>query len=233
VEEVQKGFLMNLKIATGSSPKEESENSLVERAAKGDKDAYQVLVEKYQQKVFSLIFSMVKSREDAEDISQEAFVKAYLSLKNFRGDSSFYTWVYRVAFNMTIDFKRKVGRRGEVLSNSQEKNVGDINLGKNGSFIDGPSSKLADPYENFERKQLSSAIDNAMAKLSDEHRAVIMLREVDGMSYTEIADITGITKGTVMSRIHYAKRRLQKALKELAPAGACAIEGDEDNGMEN
>jgi RNA polymerase sigma-70 factor (ECF subfamily) len=186
-----------------------AERGLVERAASGDRDAYRILVEKYQNRVFSLVLSMVKSREDAEDIVQESFVKAYLSLKNFRGESSFYTWIYRVAYNMAIDFQRRNTRRNGVVteprSNNGEKEVAPVE----GVASDG------NPEDTVQRKELAVTLDAAMAHLSEEHRAVIMLREVDGMSYSEIADVLGVSQGTVMSRIHYAKKYLQKALKEF------------------
>jgi RNA polymerase sigma-70 factor (ECF subfamily) len=185
-----------------------AEMALVERAASGDKDAYRILVEKYQNRVYSLILSIVGGREDAEDIVQESFVKAYLSLKNFRGESSFYTWIYRVAYNMAIDFRRRVSRRNGVVTeprlNDQNESVQVEGVAQDG-----------DPEKSAERKQLAATLDEAMAQLSEEHRAVIVLREIEGMSYAEIADVLGVSQGTVMSRIHYAKKHLQKALKEF------------------
>ncbi len=194
-----------------AAPKDghEPELALVERAAKGDREAYRVLVEKYQNRVYSLVLSMTKSREDAEDIVQESFVKAYLSLKNFRGDSSFYTWIYRVAYNMAIDFQRRNSRRGEVLSSPKLNEDGQESRALEAVATDG------NPEESAERKQLAESLGKAMSQLSEEHRTVVMLREVDGMSYSEIADVLGLSQGTVMSRIHYAKKYLQKALKDL------------------
>ncbi|MCB0339713.1 MAG: sigma-70 family RNA polymerase sigma factor, partial [Bdellovibrionales bacterium] len=144
------------------------------------------------------------------DVAQEAFVKAYLSLKNFRQDSSFYTWLYRIAYNMAIDFKRKVARRG-------------------GSAVEWDPEMLTEqvsqtpllqeserPDESFERGELRSALKFALEELTEPHRVVIVLREVDGMSYDEIADVVGVSKGTVMSRLHYARKRLQEILSESA-----------------
>lgn len=185
-----------------------AEMALVERAASGDKDAYRILVEKYQNRAYSLVLSIVGGREDAEDIVQESFVKAYISLKNFRGESSFYTWIYRVAYNMAIDFRRRVSRRNGVVTeprlNDQNESVQVEGVAQDG-----------DPEKSAERKQLAATLDEAMAQLSEEHRAVIVLREIEGMSYAEIADVLGVSQGTVMSRIHYAKKHLQKALKEF------------------
>ncbi len=186
-----------------------AELALVERAGQGDRDAYRILVEKYQNRVFSLVLSMVKSREDAEDIVQESFVKAYLSLKNFRGESSFYTWIYRVAYNMAIDFQRRNTRRNGVVTEVRAAGGDDEPRPVEGVARDG------NPEESAHRKELAATLDEALAGLSEEHRAVIMLREVDGLSYAEIADSLGVSQGTVMSRIHYAKKYLQRALKEF------------------
>jgi RNA polymerase sigma-70 factor (ECF subfamily) len=186
-----------------------AERALVERAAQGDRDAYRILVEKYQNRVLSLVLSMVKSREDAEDIVQESFVKAYLSLKNFRGESSFYTWIYRVAYNMAIDFQRRDTRRNGVVAEVRPTGGEDEPRPVEGVARDG------NPEESAHRRELAASLDEAMAGLSEEHRAVIMLREVDGLSYAEIADSLGVSQGTVMSRIHYAKKYLQRALREF------------------
>lgn len=220
--QVKKALTVNTNaVAASQSIDLESEAALVNRAQKGDQEAYRILVEKYQQRVFSLVFSIVKSKEDAEDIVQEAFVKAYLSLKNFRQDSSFYTWIYRVAYNMTIDFKRKVGRRSEFLA------IGDRDIGDISSDTDlEVMGRIPDPHHNMERQEIAGAIDKAMTKLSDDHRAVIMMREVDGLSYGEIAEAINVSKGTVMSRIHYAKKYLQKVLKEIAPDGRVDLDKD-------
>lgn len=203
-----------------STSKEESseqpgpieEIELVNRARKGDKQAFRVLVERYQNKVFGLVLSVVRTKQDAEDITQEAMVKAYFSLSSFHGRSSFYTWLYRIAYNMAIDFKRKVTRRGEDNPEYFEEQVNRSTLG----VVELPES----PHEVVERKEIMGEIQTALAALSDEHRAVIVLREVDGMSYEEIADVIGISRGTVMSRLHYARKKLQRMLEDagFAPA---------------
>jgi len=210
VLDVKRDMISNIAQKSGTKEVEEPEKALVQRASKGDRDAYRILVEKYQNRVYSLIVSMVKSKEDAEDITQEAFVKAYLSLKNFRGDSSFYTWIYRVAYNMTIDFKRRSSKRSEFLATGPRSEDGSEAPPLDGVATDG------NPLEEVERRELAGSLEKAMAQLTEEHRAVIMLREVDGLSYSEIADVVGVSQGTVMSRIHYAKKYLQQALKEFA-----------------
>ena len=186
------------------------EKKLVEQSSSGDREAFRGLVERYQGRVLRLVKNVVRSQEDAEDIVQESFVKAYVSLESFRGQSSFYTWLYRIAFNMAIDFKRKVARRGgdpvELKEVDKSKHLGSV-----------PVIEL--PSDSMTRKEQSHFIMKALSELSEEHRAVVVLREVDGMSYEEIAKITGVTKGTIMSRLHYARKRLQGSLTEVAPEG--------------
>lgn len=182
------------------------EKELVLKAKNGDRGAYRILVEKYQGKVYSLVFSLVRNREDAEDICQETFVKAYLSLKNFLGNSTFYTWLYRIAYNMAIDFKRSLKRKG-----GESVEVSEL-LGNDALSLTAESDS---PEYTFARKERAAAIDKALKLLSEEHRSVVVLREVDGLSYDEISDVTGISKGTVMSRLHYARKKLQEALAEI------------------
>ncbi len=184
------------------------EKLLIERSSSGDREAFRGLVEQYQSRIMRLVSQIVRSREDAEDIVQESFVKAYLSLESFRGQSSFYTWLYRISYNMAIDFKRKIARRGgdgvELEEVDKAKHFGSV-----------PSVEI--PSDSLTRKEQGASISKALAELSEEHKTVIVLREVDGLSYDEIARITGVSKGTVMSRLHYARKRMQSSLQEFAP----------------
>lgn len=186
------------------------EKRLVEQSSSGDREAFRGLVEQYQGRILRFVTQLVRSREDAEDIVQESFVKAYLSLDSFRGQSSFYTWIYRIAFNMAIDFKRKVARRGgdgvELDEIDKAKHLGSV-------------PHVALPSEALTRREQGESISKALAELSEEHKTVIVLREIDGLSYDEIARITGVSKGTVMSRLHYARKRMQTSLQEFAPDG--------------
>ncbi len=195
------------RLAKGKS-EAELEAELISKSLRGDRSAYRDLVEKYQERVFALCFSLLRSKEDAEDITQETFVKAFLSLKNFEGASSFYTWVYRIAFNMVIDFKRKVKRKGGDAVELDESV-------KQGAGAEVLLSEPASPEQELERKELNERIGLALGELSESHRAVITLREVDGMSYEEIAEVTGVSRGTVMSRLHYARKRMQELLIDL------------------
>lgn len=199
------------------------DNTLVQMTLKGDKEAYRALVERYQSRLFSTALDIVKTREDAEDVVQETFVKAFLSLGQFKGQSSFYTWLYRICFNMAIDIRRKAGRRGGTHLEFKE------HLGVNRTAVEDGAresggggtghhpQRVEGPHDALARKELGHKIQEVLGELSEEHRAVIMLREIDGLDYDEIAKAIGVPKGTVMSRLFYARKALQKALEEFAP----------------
>ena len=186
---------------------------LVGRAVNGDSDAYRVLVEKYQQRVFAVAFEILRSREDAEDVVQEAFVKAYSGLKTFRADASFYTWLCRVVYYGAIDAKRRRTRRGGVADEYEDEVHG---VAHDDSEL---HSSIEGPEASFLREESAKEISNVLDGLSPEHRTVIMLREVDGLSYEEIAEIVKVSRGTVMSRLHYARKYLQKSLRQLIDFG--------------
>lgn len=181
------------------------DQDMVRAVREGDTTAYRGLVEKYQQRVYGLIYGMVRNREDARDLTQEAFVKAYNNLDSFRLESSFYTWLYRIAMNVTIDFIRKRKRRATsgfdegIASRDDDGGISEIH------HQDSPSRAL-------ERKQLYGRIMDAISRLPEDQRQVLLLREVEGLAYKEIAAIMDIPEGTVMSRLYYARKKLQKAL---------------------
>lgn len=187
------------------------DNLLVEQTLKGDRAAFQQLFEIYRFKVQSIAYEVLKSKEDAEDVVQEAFVKAYLALPSYRKQAAFYTWLFRIVYNMAIDYKRRIVRKGgdplelkEEILNSTEVST---SYGANGSLRE-------NPHERLERRQELSRVQRALNRISEEHRTVILLREVDGLSYDEIASVVGVSKGTVMSRLHYARRALTASLKD-------------------
>ncbi len=187
---------------------------LVTKARHGDKQAFGELVQRYEKKIYSLVLSLLQNSQDAEDITQEVFVRAYFSLGHYRADSKFFTWLYRIAYNMSIDFKRRMAVRSRTMVSSNEDNQNSLN------FIADSNVKL--PDEVIEQQELSSSLKQALLQISEEHRAVMILREVDGLSYDEIARITGSAKGTVMSRLHYARKQLQKVLSgfsSILPGG--------------
>ncbi len=183
------------------------DGALVNLAREGNRDAYRVLVERYQGRIFAIAYEIVKRKEDAEDVAQEAFVKAYLSLKGFKGESSFFTWIYRIAYNMALDFRRSALRKGGAPVEFDEKNAVQVGEIPSASVVRGPFELVLD-------KEKVSMLRKALDEISDEHRAVVILREVEGMSYDEIAKVVGVSKGTVMSRLHYARKSLQKALRD-------------------
>ncbi len=197
-------------VGSKDEPIEElQDDELVDRSRDGDEKAYRELVTRYQQRAFRIAYDILRRREDAEDAVQEAFVKAYLSLSSFRGQSSFYTWLYRIVYNMSIDFKRKQGRGGGPASEFKEEI---LNENPTASSVLG---KVEAPEAVALRKEQGKRIQQALAELSEEHRAVITLREFEGMSYDEIAECSGVSKGTIMSRLHYARKKMQELLKDL------------------
>jgi len=183
-----------------------SDEELIRRTRRGDRTAFQELVEKYQQRIYAVAYGLLGNRENALDAVQEAFIKAYKSLDSFRGRSGFYTWLYRIATNAAIDLGRKESRRGEVsfreeLEPDEEK----------GEYPVAPASE--NPADALMRKELGEQIEDAIQKLPPEQRTTIVLREIEGLSYREIAKVMKCSQGTVMSRLHYGRKRLQQLLE--------------------
>lgn len=189
---------------------EETDLNLVKRAQNGDRDAFRVLMDRYQRRVFSHCYGMVRNQDDAMDMVQETFVKVYKSLERFQHNSSFYTWVYRIATNVCIDFLRKAGRAKTVDYDDAIGRSEDTD--DPGNLL--PSRLGLNPARVHARRELLEKIEDAIAQLSDKHRQVILLREVQGLSYQEIADVAEVSIGTVMSRLHHARKNLQDALRE-------------------
>lgn len=186
------------------------DRELIRRILSGKKEAYQTLVERYQERAYRIAFDLLRSEEDARDIVQESFVKAYLSLDKFRQDSSFYTWFYRIVHNMAIDYKRKVIRRGGDPVEYEEEGV-NISASST-SYSQRPGQ---DPQQAAIDKQELGILNRAMVELTEEQRTTLRLREIDGLSYDEIATVTEVSKGTVMSRLHYARKNIQNTFAAL------------------
>lgn len=188
----------------------EDERELVERAQEGDQDAFQELVVRYQRKVYSICYGMLKNQQDSMDVSQDVFIKVFRYLENFNHSSSFYTWLYRITVNKCIDFIRKRKRRSEIDYNDA--------IGRDEDIDDDEqimSSTLGlRPDRVYARKELREKMLTAIDTLSEKHRTILILREVEGLAYEEIADVLGISKGTVMSRLYHARRYFQDAIKE-------------------
>lgn len=157
-----------------------TEQELVSRAKQGDQTAFAQLVEANQNKIYSLTLRMSGHPEDAADLAQEAFLRAWRTLPSFQGDSSFSTWLYRLASNICIDFLRQEKRKRAAV------NVTSLDEDDSSAAADIPDHRFS-PQNELERKELQQAVGQALLKLSDEHRQVLILRELDGLSYTEIA----------------------------------------------
>jgi len=222
----------------GGTPANLNDEALVSATLRGDRDAYRQLVERYQGRLLRVAFDIVQNTSDAEDIVQESFVKAFLSLDKFKNQSSFYTWLHRITFNMAVDLQRKNQRRGgQHFEYKEEFNVLNNIRGPNNESKDGEevplSQGLEGPQEALLRKETGKKIEKVFSQLSDEHRAVITLREIDGLDYEEIAAALGVPRGTVMSRLFYARKALQDALREFAPDSMRRADSDDSDEKEN
>jgi len=189
---------------------ERDDSELVERAQDGDREAFQTLVERYQENVYSICYGKVKDEQDAKDVSQDVFVKVFRYIENFNQESSFYTWLYRIAVNTSIDFLRKQSRRKEVDYDDTIQTDEDVEGGE----LLMPSKLGIDPDKELGRKELREKMLEALDSLSDKHRTILTLREVEGLSYKEMADVLEISKGTVMSRLYHARQYFQEALDD-------------------
>jgi RNA polymerase sigma-70 factor (ECF subfamily) len=182
----------------------QDDRDLVEQARRGDREAFGTLVRRYQDRAFNLAYQMLRNREEALDVAQEAFARAYASLPTFKGESSFTTWLHRIVVNLGIDSLRRTQRSGTVAYDdtraTPEEGEGDL------PAVDDPAAAL-------EMKQVRDLLARGIARLPAAQRAVLLLREVDGLSYEEISRLVGCNLGTVMSRLFYARRRLRQVLK--------------------
>ena len=187
-----------------------SELDLVKQCQAGNTEAFDQLVTRYRTRVFAMIYNMIHNEQDAWDLAQDSFVKAWKSIGRFRGRSSFYTWIYRIVMNVTIDWLRKKQVKGAGAEFNDAIQLREIE----------PASRTvpkADPlpHERMERSEIRARIDNAIAQISPEHRAVILMKEIEEMQYHEIAEALGCSIGTVMSRLFYARKKLQNLLRDV------------------
>jgi RNA polymerase sigma-70 factor (ECF subfamily) len=156
-----------------------------------------------------MIFNMVHNEQDAWDLAQDGFLKAWKSISRFRGQSTFYTWLYRIMMNVTIDSLRRKHVAGEI---EFDDTIGLRNIDPHSSTT---PTRDALPHEKLAGDEIRARIDAAIVRLSPEHRAVILMREIDGMEYQEIADVLECSIGTVMSRLFYARKKMQSMLRDL------------------
>ncbi|HUT37552.1 MAG TPA: sigma-70 family RNA polymerase sigma factor [Planctomycetota bacterium] len=188
---------------------DEADELLVAEAQRGDVAAFGQLVERYQDALFNGVSRMVSQREDAEDLAQEAFVKAFRGIGAFEGRSSFYTWLYSIAFNVVVSHRRKVGSARHLRPLSLHE----------GSEDDGRGHQVEDNAERpgaaIERRELRERLELAIADLADDYREVIVMRDIEGFGYQAIAEVLGCPEGTVKSRLHRARQALREQLKDL------------------
>jgi len=183
------------------------DHELVQKVQQGDKSAFDHLVRKYQSKIISLVNRYVKDPNEAQDVAQEAFIKAYRALGNFRGDSAFYTWLYRIAINTAKNY---------LVSRARRYSESEVDVTEAEQVYNAPQLKGLDtPDQDLQNDEIVEAISSAMEKLPEEMRNAIMLREFEGMSYEEIAQAMECPVGTVRSRIFRAREAIDKKLQPL------------------
>lgn len=174
------------------------DTEIIERVLSGETEAFEQLVLEHQKNVYNLALRMVGNPDDAYDMSQEAFIKAFNSLKSFRGESKFSVWLYRLTSNVCIDFLRKRKRRSELSLTEDDEEGGQIEL----------ADSRFTPESEVEKNELREAVKSGIESLPEDYRSVIVLREINGLSYEEIAEVTGLEAGTVKSRLFRARKRL-------------------------
>jgi RNA polymerase sigma-70 factor (ECF subfamily) len=182
---------------------------LVARSQAGDAEAFNELVVRYRNRAFSMIYNMVRNEQDAWDLAQDGFVKAWRSIGRFRGQSSFYTWLYRILMNVAIDWLR----RKQIEGSAEFDDTIAIKTVEPGAAT-APKGEMQ-PVAQLSDKEIRTRIDAAIQRLTPEHRAVITLRELDGLEYQDIAETMGCSIGTVMSRLFYARKKLQSLLRDV------------------
>jgi RNA polymerase sigma-70 factor (ECF subfamily) len=181
--------------------------ALVRQAQEGDLSAFDQLVRRYQDRIYGTVYHMTSNHEDANDLAQEAFIKAFHALPSFKGDSSFFTWVYRIAVNKTINFLKQRRNRGHMSLNDL-----DVNVENDPDLVALVSDRT--PRRETGLAELQEKLNAAMQKLSEEHRMVVTLHDIQGMPHEEIGRIMNCNVGTVRSRLFYARQQLQAYLSD-------------------
>ncbi|HUK65242.1 MAG TPA: sigma-70 family RNA polymerase sigma factor [Anaeromyxobacteraceae bacterium] len=187
--------------------------ALVARARAGEPEAFRALIVRYQRKVYAVALGIVLDRDLAWDVAQEAFVRVHQHLAEFKGDSSFSTWILKIASHLAIDALRK--ERTSTKEELEEVRPADLAQGGEGLLA---TSLGSDPEHNLIRRELSSRMGEALAALPEKHRTILVLRELEGLSYEELAARLGIRRGTVMSRLFHARKKMQALLRDLRDA---------------
>lgn len=190
------------------------ESEMISRCQKGDQEALKEIFDKYHKKVYRISYGVVRQREEALDIVQEVFIKLFRSIRNFKGRSQFYTYLYRMTMNTAIDHARKAGK--QFFSSLDEE----------GSF-EPPDELEKGPERVLLQKELEERVKWAMSKLPAEQKAALIFRDVEGLSYQEMAEAMGCSIGTVMSRLHYGRKRVQELLKDYVGLQGQGREGQD------
>jgi len=189
-------------------PKTDEDQQLVARTQSGDAAAFDQLVIKYTPRLYGLVYNMTSNHEDTNDLLQDIFSKAYKAIRGFRGKSSFYTWIHSIAVNMTLNFLKKRGRRFHLSLDDV-----DASIQNDKEFLE--LTATSSPVREADLSELQRRLNEAMMKLSDEHRAVVTMFHIQGMPHSEISKILRVSEGTVRSRLFYANRQLQNYLDEF------------------
>lgn len=195
----------------------ETDKELVRRVKKGDKQAFDLLFLRYQHKILNLVSRYLRDPEDVQDVTQEAFIKAFRALPRFRGDSAFYTWLYRIAINTA---------KNHLVARSRRPPGTDVDV-EDAEFMDGTDAlkDAESPESALARDELKAAIDSAIAELPDDLRSAVTLREFDGLSYEQIAEIMDCPVGTVRSRIFRAREAIDRAIEPLLNSQTRRLQG--------
>ncbi len=184
-----------------------SDETLVSEVIDGNTDAYREIVTRYEKKVIGIAYGVVHNEHDAMDVAQDVFLKVYKSLDKFRGQSKFFTWLYRITVNMSIDFKRKKARKSTVTYD------GDI------KFMNEIPGKSVSPSKKMFITEVYNKLKDAIDLLPEDQKATLVLREIENLSYQEIADVLKCSTGTVMSRLFYARKKLRDMIKPYLSDG--------------
>ena len=195
------------RMTEGALTEKEQDRLLVERSQNGDTAAFDALVLKFSPRLYALVYNMTSNREDTSDLLQDIFARAYRSLKRFRGDSGFHTWIHTIAVNMTLNFLKKRGRRRTMSLDDMDSSVE-----HDKEFLE--LTATSDPVREAGLNELQKRLNEALQKLPETHRAVVTMFDIQGMPHAEIGRIMGLSEGTVRSRLFYAHRQLQALLSD-------------------
>ncbi len=202
------GATVKTKRKAMDQPRTDEDQQLVARTQDGDAGAFDQLVVKYSPRLYGLVYNMTSNHEDTNDLLQDIFAKSYKAIRGFRGKSSFYTWVHSIAVNMTLNFLKKRGRRYHLSLDDV-----DSSIQHDKEFLE--LTQTSSPVREADLSELQRRLNDAMMKLSDEHRAVVTMFHIQGMPHAEISKILNVSEGTVRSRLFYANRQLQNYLEEF------------------